>query len=515
MSQVMHIFRKDVRRLWMEIALSLAVLVAYAVLDIRFNVFPPADPNFEFTPLHRQLSILMGVLDVLVPVSWWFIIARLVHAESLVGDRQFWITRPYEWKKLLGAKVLFLAVFVSLPFAVMQSSLLAAAGFTPYRYVPGLLFNLLLATGILYVPLMALAAVTKNFVHMTVTLIAIALIVAGVAAALESVDTTSVSTPYADRYSIPLVLLVGGFVIALQYARRRAWLARGILLTIPAGICIAGLSVSSQRAVDAAYPEPAHATDVPMRLIYTPEAEGSLEVHGGEPKDKVQLQIRAEAEGLTGSQAVKVDNFRVLLDGPQGKHWESGWEAVYNQQLLPGSYTLTYSLPMKRSKYEELRGVPLTMRLELAATVLRGGQATKLVLPDHEFSVPALGMCKVGRNRDGPPAEPRCRTAMHGPDYVRISATAPMMDCPGLGETGHASAWVGSLDNDPADFAFSPIFVTTPRFHSDEGDLSSLCANAMLSITRYERVRRVREHVEASGVRLPEETKMELRVSRP
>jgi len=30
----------------------------------------------------------------------------VVHAESLVGDRQFWITRPYEWKKLLTAKAL-------------------------------------------------------------------------------------------------------------------------------------------------------------------------------------------------------------------------------------------------------------------------------------------------------------------------------------------------------------------------------------------------------------------------
>jgi hypothetical protein len=48
----------------------------------------------------------------------------VIHAEALVGDRRFWLTRPYEWKKLLGAKALFLLVFL---YRVLASRLLLIA----------------------------------------------------------------------------------------------------------------------------------------------------------------------------------------------------------------------------------------------------------------------------------------------------------------------------------------------------------------------------------------------------
>ncbi len=76
---------------------------------------------------------------------------------------QFWLTRPYDWRKFLAAKLLFVAVFVGLPFFAAQMLLLAQAGFNPFAYIPGLLFNLLLVTGGLIVPLMAVSTVTSGF----------------------------------------------------------------------------------------------------------------------------------------------------------------------------------------------------------------------------------------------------------------------------------------------------------------------------------------------------------------
>lgn len=40
---------------------------------------------------------------------WVFLTLRVVHGETLVGDRQWWVTKPYEWWKLLLAKELFLS----------------------------------------------------------------------------------------------------------------------------------------------------------------------------------------------------------------------------------------------------------------------------------------------------------------------------------------------------------------------------------------------------------------------
>ena len=71
--------------------------------------------------------------------------------------------RPYDWKKLLGAKALFLVAFLYLPLLIAQCLLLFSAGFRPLSFIPGLLFNLLLITGILVLPLMAIASVTATF----------------------------------------------------------------------------------------------------------------------------------------------------------------------------------------------------------------------------------------------------------------------------------------------------------------------------------------------------------------
>ncbi len=89
MNQILHIFRKDVRHRWIEIVVSLALLVAHAWhVAHQWNV---PSPDFDLT------SSLWGALAFFVPASWCFLVIRAVQEESLVGDRQFWVTRPYEW----------------------------------------------------------------------------------------------------------------------------------------------------------------------------------------------------------------------------------------------------------------------------------------------------------------------------------------------------------------------------------------------------------------------------------
>jgi hypothetical protein len=87
MNQIIHVFRKDVRRHWLELSISLVLLAAFAWREPR-----EWKSAFDTDPLSHFLS---GVLSVLVPISWSLLIVRIIHGESLVGDRQFWVTRPY------------------------------------------------------------------------------------------------------------------------------------------------------------------------------------------------------------------------------------------------------------------------------------------------------------------------------------------------------------------------------------------------------------------------------------
>src|SRR5580704_12726232 len=112
MNQTLHIFLKDARRFWAEIFVSVAVTAGLIGICIVMH-----GSNNYALDLHTQIfATLAGLLMVLVPAGWWVLITRVIHAERLVGDTQFWITRPYVWNKLLSAKLLFLLAFLYLPF---------------------------------------------------------------------------------------------------------------------------------------------------------------------------------------------------------------------------------------------------------------------------------------------------------------------------------------------------------------------------------------------------------------
>src|SRR5436190_22165978 len=98
---ITHPLRKAVRRLWPAIAVSLAVLASLAWHDAHRSDWIAGEVE--------------GYLNLLMPIVWACLIALAVEQEPVVGDRQFWITRPYRRPQLVVAKLLFAASFVQVP----------------------------------------------------------------------------------------------------------------------------------------------------------------------------------------------------------------------------------------------------------------------------------------------------------------------------------------------------------------------------------------------------------------
>jgi hypothetical protein len=155
MKQALHIFRKDVRYLRYEIAITLIAVIAFAIAGAR-HIF---------------------TIGVFLPVLWWFLIARAIHAEPLPGYRQFWITRPYERKSLFGAKVLFILSFVNLPLLIADAVILLAAGFSVAHHLGGLLWAQVSITVAFVLPAAAFAVMTSGLAELV---IATLLIVVGI-----------------------------------------------------------------------------------------------------------------------------------------------------------------------------------------------------------------------------------------------------------------------------------------------------------------------------------------------
>src|SRR5713226_5447611 len=120
MRQALHIFRKDIRLLWPEIEVSLLVVAASIWLANRQLPLWPGIAVSQTEALETARFLL--------PLAGLILIARVIHAEALPGDRQFWRTRPYAWKSLLGAKALFVLAFVNIPMLAANAILIRANG---------------------------------------------------------------------------------------------------------------------------------------------------------------------------------------------------------------------------------------------------------------------------------------------------------------------------------------------------------------------------------------------------
>ena len=152
MKQAVHIFRKDLRYLWREVwvVLLLAVMFEYSVT-----------------------ANLAGITGILFEVAACWMIARLIQAEILVGDNQFWITRPYAWQALLGAKIAFIFAFVQVPILFIHLVILIRTDFPLRSNLSGLLWEQLLFSICMSLPLATLAAITSGIVPLVITILVV------------------------------------------------------------------------------------------------------------------------------------------------------------------------------------------------------------------------------------------------------------------------------------------------------------------------------------------------------
>jgi hypothetical protein len=195
---------------------------------------------------------LSGPVVALLPVFWMFLIVRVVQGESLVGDRQFWVTRPYDWRKLLLAKALFVLVFVNLPFFVLDIFLLAKAGFRPASYLPGLLCIQWMWILLLFLTTAGLATVTATIGQMLLAILAVALYLIGMVALSQTIPNSSFSSD--DSLAGFFLVSTALAVILLQYSRRKTALSRWLILGLGAALMLQMVATPYRRMITRKYP---------------------------------------------------------------------------------------------------------------------------------------------------------------------------------------------------------------------------------------------------------------------
>jgi len=377
MRLILHIILKDLRRQRLDILGYCVAVVAWAWREVN-----PA--TFEWLRERELLPELMFGL-------WLLVTIRAVQGESLVGDKEWWPTRPYRWGQLLAAKALLLVMVLNGPLLVAQLYLLRHAEIPlGWSLVPGLVILQGMFVLFLTFPASVLASVTASVVQWVMSAVGIFLAI-----------TVSTWLPWSK---LPLVLSgqeeVSGWVAAFvlltsmaaalvwQYARRREWPARIVLAAALASVSLCILFGSTALARRIAYPNASSVNS--MKLAVKPAKNGVREF---EWVDGDAITIPLVDPALGSEEAIRIEGYRLHLAG-SGWQWESEWRnQVHNLVSFDPVFKLKEELP--EWVYSRVKQGHATAQVELAWESYRFNppvQAQAGAL-GQGFTVPGIGYC--------------------------------------------------------------------------------------------------------------------------
>jgi hypothetical protein len=438
-----------------------------------------------------------------------------------VGDRQFWITRPYEWPKLIAAKALFLVVFLYVPLLLAQCCILVRAGFSPFPYLPGLLSDLYALTCVLILPLVALAAVTRNFARMTLVVLGALVCLFVLFLFSSNASPDRIAIPYGDDIAGALILCMCVAVVVLQYARRQAktsWLLLGLLVILLGTFTRGGAPDDWQ--MNRKYPG---RTPAAAQFAYheAPETEPTAFV--AQKYSRIGISIPVQVSGVAGGCIVLPDFLKVNLETADGSRWTSVWEPIFMDKFLPEARMAKADFTMPRAIYDSLQGKSLNVKVTFALTQACEAGTQQIAAQRDDFAVHGFGICSGTTYLDRPD-EIRglvCRAPLHQPDLTLVHAAWSENPCnaePSTAATIQSDAWTGTVDHEPADFGIVPMSSSQIDFsnqykieHNQVLGLRTLCPGTPVTFTKYALTGRSQAGFAISGFRLPRLVRGEVR----
>ena len=492
MTKTLRIFAKDARHLWPEILLSLALTAGFAATEhLGWRVYKSV--NF------REAETLSVWMNVLMPIAWWFLIARAIHDESLVGDRQFWVTRPYTWQRVLGAKLIFVAIFILLPFLLAECFILHQAGLHPFVVVPGLLLKLVLLFAFVLLPLLALSTVTPSLTRMLLICLAVIIYI------LLAVYITTAFGPAQPHWTpmgdiqlwasfLFLVPVIAAVVTLLQYARRRTLVSNWLLVGLVVLLTFAALgSVYVKHENATAYSAPAPAEAPPLRLEFNPDpayqstsGQGPNKLRRNGVEDLV-LFVPFHVSGIAPGHAVRLEGKSIAYEYNGGVHGKMGWYQT-GEDPLAGDTQTRQEIYLPPDVYRQTAGKSITFHLTYAVSEFETELAPFTVpFNGTPIDVPQHGHCRNAIHSD----EMSCQYAIKGPQLTRISWQLHQT-CGASSPADHADEhWIG---RESSLGGFSPVVSMDNILNADPLGRNlngpEFCPGEPLTFTRYRLVRR-------------------------
>jgi hypothetical protein len=400
MRQALHIFKKDVRHLRLEIAIAISMVAIFAFVETRNALMLAGAGTNGTVPSNLVMLLLL--------LAWWTLIGRVIHDEPLPGNRQFWITRPYSWRSLLGAKALFILAFINLPMLAADMVILHACGFSVGAELSGLIWSQVLLAVFFLLPVIALSALTTGFTQLLLAILAPCVIALGVALVSPRLALAGLMGGFAvgyewipDCFAFLVIFGAGSAILFWQYTRRgtnraRAFAAAAVILVvvgitlIPFSLVFRIQSWFSKQEVDVSSAHVVSALDdkgLPARVV--------LFGDGG-----VGVVIPFQIMGLPPGTSAKIERLSTEFQAPDGSTRKAyGFSLRSDIGVDHADILQTSPDPAFAKKF---RDGPLNVYGSVYLTIFGHPQSTAVPLGARAVPVSRVGLCSAGKSADRP-----------------------------------------------------------------------------------------------------------------
>ncbi len=399
MTQALHIFRKDLRYLRLEIAIFLALAALFAI-----------DSS-------GQIAQALVVILIIAAIH---LTSRAIHTEPIPGTGQFWITRPYRWQSLLIAKLLLIVVCIVVPIGIARMARLVLLGYplgaslVPLAWAQLLFFAALL-------PVAALAALTSGMMEFTIGMLALAvayllatfvLPIAFAARIFRAGWPVSVEWQH-DSAVFFLLTVVAAIVLFWQYRYRRTSFSRGltaggVIVSVALYVAIpasAGLLIETWLS---------HGTVLDIQIRPDTSRKVSLPPRSSQDMSSglTRIPLAIAVQNLPDGDEVAVDGLNVSLAWPDGRHWD-GTASVTGSESKNGRASIAGAIALPDRYYSI--STPVRIKGSLYLTLFGDAQSRTIPFTNHPTNAQDGLQCFNGLNsqahtksagdRDHPPID--------------------------------------------------------------------------------------------------------------
>ncbi|MBL8233418.1 MAG: hypothetical protein JNL98_33285 [Bryobacterales bacterium] len=379
-----HILRKDFRENWLWVALVLISAVGFTWTQTAVANTP--------LPSRNVILALVGAFGLAWATTCAFFVFRLVHADRLDGDTQYWLARPLEWRHLFAAKFAAITLVVVTPLFCCGLAELITAEIFSASLLPGLLWHMVVVSAFWIIPAWLLAALTRNTAQAALGLITtfLAAVVLNMLLGARGGGITGQQTSWIPLGAAFVVAITAGPAILLsQYAARQTRRAR-IAYAAAAILLFATLSLIPTRAL--------HATNHRLSKVELTSQQPTFTLDSARPYPEAPRGM------------FRYSNYRAIPLAPSGlpdgwrieglghAHVESGGEVMHPLpytvtylQRTAGSYWLT--VPMRNDFHDRRRESETTIRANLQLTIYGNPRQYKIPASNGQILIDGVGRC--------------------------------------------------------------------------------------------------------------------------